>query len=458
MPAYDDGSIDSILAYGKRLEGHTLREMMTAKQLSAYQGDRRSKGELGLAVEHYYDIAQNSDHEPDFPKVGLELKATGVRLDPEGLTVKERVTITTINYEDIQDEEFDGSALDLKSRRILFAYYLYEADQDALDAEILRVGIWERDAAVETFARRCHDYVKDRVADGEAHNLTSKHTAVVEPARKGSAGQMRSQPNGPDAKSRAFAFKRDFAHSLWLELAPEVAKADPDPEQTFRTYLRTRILEFVGYTVREIDALLHLDANMGAKHAHRLVADGIITQIRGVDFDDEDHEPVGGLEQLERLGITPKVVRLKDNGDPDQTPPFASVGFDRIVDMPFEGSRLYAETREVMFILWRAIGGVPDSPLLDVCYWRPTDGQTEAMREDYEAAQRAIINSDPDLLPTSQTANIFQVRTKGEDADHVAALPSGLEISRRGFYMNKDFARAVIEQGLADLGRAPYRH
>lgn len=446
---------ESVRGWAGRLQGRTLGEAMTSSQRASWSASG-GKGDVGLAVEHYFDISQNSDHAPDFAELGLELKVAPLRLDPEGLTAKERVSITAINYGTIADEAFDGSALDLKTRRVLFVFYEWQADQDPLEARVHAVMWWDRDGFADHGARDCHDYVRTRVAAGQAHLITSKHTAVVEPATKGQKGGEWHPPGGGrPAKPRAFAFKRDYVHVLWRGAG--VAASDPDPYEAaeeFRRFLRRRILEHRGQSVREIDARLGLGVNMGAKHAHRLVANGIITRIRGVDLD-EDEVPIGGLEQLERLGITPKVVRLAPDGTPRETPPFAGVGFDRIAETPFEQSRLAIETSEIMWILWSGDGRVPDSRLLDIGYWIPTDEERASIRADYESARAAISASDPEGLPRAADVESFHVRTKGTDAQDVGRLPDGRLATRRGFYMNKPFARRVVAEARAAYDDAP---
>lgn len=49
---YDSSSIESILAYAKRLEGHTLREECPG--LERVEDPHKRRGSFGNAVEKYY--------------------------------------------------------------------------------------------------------------------------------------------------------------------------------------------------------------------------------------------------------------------------------------------------------------------------------------------------------------------------------------------------------------------
>ena len=453
---YDATDLGSIIGWAARMEGKPLRDVMSQQQLDAWSPPR-GKGAFGLAVERYFGIEQNSDHEPDFPEVGLELKVAPMRRDREGLTAKERVSITTINFAEAVSQAFERSPLDVKTRHILFVFYEWEKDQDPLDARVLKVADWRRDATVDAMARNCHNYVAERVVQGSAHLVTAKHTAVIEPATKGSRGQMwaGSESGSVPAKTRAYAFKRDYVHVLWRTVSqPETDRDEPSPEATFRERLRAQMLRFKGMTVAEINGALGLAVSMRPKHAHRLVADGMITWLREEEEDDDGGVP-GGLQQLERMGITPRVVRLLEDGTPKEAPPMKSFTFDYLASTDFEDSFVAHSTQEVMFVVWSVASSIPESRLLDVAFWVPTDEDREAMRRDYDEARAAVLESDVEMLPTQTQAEILHVRTSGVDSSDRVPLPNGQLETRRGFYMNKKFAAAIIAQSRASKVTRP---
>lgn len=67
---YDSSSIESILAYAKRLEGHTLREECPG--LERAEDPHKRRGSFGNAVEKYYFHYEiNSDPDADLPKLEL---------------------------------------------------------------------------------------------------------------------------------------------------------------------------------------------------------------------------------------------------------------------------------------------------------------------------------------------------------------------------------------------------
>ena len=93
---YDPTNVTSIVEYAQRLVGHTLRDFVYVEELA---DTRRRRGSFGNAVEEYYfKYDLNSDSNPDFAEVGLELKTTPVKKNSRGeLVSKERLVFTMID-------------------------------------------------------------------------------------------------------------------------------------------------------------------------------------------------------------------------------------------------------------------------------------------------------------------------------------------------------------------------
>ena len=103
---YDDSDPLSIEAYGKRLVGHTFAEVYAwklshiDKDLDSYLSNSRKGGLGNLIEEQYFCYEANSSPEPDFPKAGVELKATPYEKNKNG-TIKagERLVLGMISYD-----------------------------------------------------------------------------------------------------------------------------------------------------------------------------------------------------------------------------------------------------------------------------------------------------------------------------------------------------------------------
>ena len=94
---YDISDEQSIIEYASKLVGHSLREVTDVEVLADH---KKRRGAFGNAVEElYFKYPINSDSNPDFAEVGLELKTTPMKENKKGdLVAKERLVITMIDY------------------------------------------------------------------------------------------------------------------------------------------------------------------------------------------------------------------------------------------------------------------------------------------------------------------------------------------------------------------------
>ena len=131
---YDELDPLSIEAWGKRLVGRTLREMLPDPNRV---GVVRGKGSFGEILEkHYFGIDPGNRPTPDFEEAGVELKSTPVKLNPQGrLVPKERLVLGLINYMDIVDERWETSSFRRKNAILLIVFYRWVEGLSNLDSD-----------------------------------------------------------------------------------------------------------------------------------------------------------------------------------------------------------------------------------------------------------------------------------------------------------------------------------
>ena len=119
---YNPKSATSILNYGKALLGKSLKEVYPNAVLHSGQGG------LGQAVEKYhYGYEPNSEAEPDFTEVGLELKCTPLKeLADKSMASKERLVLNIINYVEEAQKSFETSSFWHKNHFLLLMFYLHK--------------------------------------------------------------------------------------------------------------------------------------------------------------------------------------------------------------------------------------------------------------------------------------------------------------------------------------------
>ena len=86
---YNHKSAQSIVEYGEKLLGHSLKELHPEAKIF------KGKGGLGDSVEYYhYGYEPNSKPEPDFDEAGIELKCTPLKLlKDKSMASKERLVL-----------------------------------------------------------------------------------------------------------------------------------------------------------------------------------------------------------------------------------------------------------------------------------------------------------------------------------------------------------------------------
>ena len=104
---YDVTSRERILQHGRKLLGHSLREIHPNAT-----SDNVGRGGLGQAVERFhFNYRPNSEAAPDFAEAGLELKCSPLKELADGSTVaKERLVLNIINYLDEAGASFRTSS------------------------------------------------------------------------------------------------------------------------------------------------------------------------------------------------------------------------------------------------------------------------------------------------------------------------------------------------------------
>ena len=221
---YNENNQQSILEYAKRLEGKTLREVLSDEVTSNIDSEfheKGNKGRYGQKIEKYYfEYLPNAYASADFP-CGLELKATTLKYKKNGeLTPKERLVCNIIHYMKIIHESWESSTFLEKNSVTLIIRYIDPIDKSIsqLDYEIFDVqifNIFDNDNDAKQFEEDWN-FIVNKIRNCEAHLLSESDTKYLGACTKGStaAKSFRQQPCGPKAKQRAFSFKHQYMREL----------------------------------------------------------------------------------------------------------------------------------------------------------------------------------------------------------------------------------------------------
>jgi DNA mismatch repair protein MutH len=336
---YDPSDKDSIINFAKLLVGKSVeseyRQDIPKLNLSA-----KDKGRLGKVIEElYFEYKPNPKPEADFKKAGLELKSAGL-LKQKGkgnFVAKERLVLNIINYESVVKQSFEVDFLTGKNAHLLLVFYLYEQGVDILESIIKLVGDWTYDDTDLEIIKKDWEFIKQKVEDGKAHELSEGDTLYLGACTKGAnANSLRKQPfNDIPAKQRAFSLKQGYVNHIIASIAGKTSgiygKLIPSvniaKKQTIEKIVISKFELYYGNTVNQILAKTKININTNAKS----FCANLTKAILGIELNKE-------IEEFEKAEINVKSVILEDNDLPKESMSFASFKYEEIINQDWEDS------------------------------------------------------------------------------------------------------------------------
>lgn len=433
---YDQSSVESIVRFAGGLKGKSLSEVV---DLPRETENKKNRGNLGLLVENYYfEISPGSSQAPDFPEAGLELKTTGVLKKSDGtFKAKERLVLKMINYETIIDETWESSELLKKCKLMLILFYLYEKDREAADRrfvmEPLLYGMANEDLPT---IRKDWEFIRDKVLNGKAHELSEGDTFYLGACRKGAGGigeALRTQPHSEvNANSRAFSFKPKYINKMIAGQVSESGELGLTGNLTFEEATRQKFQSFIGKSITEIsEELNYFKKGTNHKGFLREIAVRILTNGKS------------SVSELEKADVEMKTIRLKKNGTPRESMSFPGFKFLDIVNESWEESNFCDKIeRKFLFVVFR-MGSDEIERLDTVGYWNmPYQDRLEAQRVWEDTRKRVSI--DATNLPKQSESNIAHVRPKARNKRDTLPTPQGGQHVKQSFWLNAGYVGEVL--------------
>ena len=313
---YNPKDKKSIIAYAKLLKGKTLRQICDP---SILKHNYTGKGNFGQILEKFYfGYDPNSKSEADFFEIGMELKSSPLKqLKNNEYRSKERLVLSIIDYLKIVDQSFDESDFWKKNANILLIFYLHQGGFDILDYLIKLVDEWNFPNTDLEIIKKDWQLIKQKVADGKAHELSEGDTFYLGACTKGAnALSVRKQPFSKiPAKQRAYSLKQGYVNhiiasiagetkEIYGKLIPSVAVAK---KQTIEEVVISKFKPYYGKTIEQILASTGVELNTTAKSFYANLTKAIL----GIELDKE-------IEEFEKAEIIVKTVRLKENNLPKE--------------------------------------------------------------------------------------------------------------------------------------------
>jgi DNA mismatch repair endonuclease MutH len=427
MAGFDprNASEGEILARATQLDGKNLGQL---DDLTGSTAEVSGKGSAGHIVERFFGITQNSISEPDFSTAGIELKVVPIVASSRGRRIKERTFITMIDYRGLPSEKWETAHLRRKLD-LLLVYYEHLHDQPFDSYPIVRWIRWTPDESMLSILRHDWEAIRAKVKTGRAEDLTETEGYILGASTKGpGGGTLRQQPfSSVLAPARAFALKPTFTLNLLLD----EERAETHELRTLDA-LQARYSQFVGGSVGEMAEIVGVPSSMAKNWAARVVRRGV-AEAAGM--------------QIEEVGLTVRVPRLDPGFVPYEAISFPSFKHTELVEEDWQDSLLLSYVEYMLFapIVGRTKETLPNRcTVLSPVYWRPTEHELTLIGDEWTMFRDLVRGGKARALPSASETRAIHVRTKGRDSSDLDMLPDGSWVTKKAFWLNKEFVQQVL--------------
>jgi DNA mismatch repair protein MutH len=455
---YDKLDINSILLYAKQLEGKSLRESCGALfDNLTFKG----KGSFGQTVEEdYFEYSINSDSEPDFKEVGLEVKSSGLKVIRKNVYVaKERLVLNIINYNEIVNQNFNDSSFIKKNAHLLLIFYLYEKGISYLDFIVKLVGDWRFNESDLEIIKADWELIKSKVLEGKAHEISEGDTLYLGACSKGGkGGNPRVQPfNTTLAKQRAFSLKQGYVNQI-LAIINEDKKT-----KVGKLIESAKILKKKGFTEAVLDkftpywnkTVSEIHSNFGntLNTKSKAFYSSLIKLILGIKEDVE-------AEEFQKAEIEIKTVRIKKNNLPKENISFPTFHYDELLAEEWDESKIKNRLeKRFLFVFFKFL---PDGELVldKVKFWNMPYDDLQQVKLVWEKVREVVKNGEIvrevkgkerlTNFPSTKFNSIAHVRPHAKNAADTYPLPivdklTGLtKYTKHSFWLNNKYIRDKI--------------
>lgn len=459
---YDKSSVKEIFEFAAKLVGRSLED---ATELPADVINSRNRGDLGRLVEKYY-FKHNppNNHRPDFELAGVELKTTGVEYykkktsKGEVLKAKERLVLTNINFQTLRHESWYESSLLEKCNLMLILFYEYNKSIPVIEQEFVfqplliklsgrAQSVYEQEIAfVDKYAfeipesdlaqiRRDWEFIRNKVAENKAHELSEGDTYYLGACRKGPGGEGESlrkqEGDAPGAKSRAFSLKQGYLSKLLQTHTRREAFIGVDSTETFESATSKHFQSYLGLTLDEIASKLEYDTK--SKQRKWYLSKRILAG-NGSD-----------ISELVKADILLKTVSLTQSGKGREDMSFPAFKYLEIMRQEWEESDFSEQIeKRFLFVVFQADKDGVDR-LVKTQYWNmPYEDRLEARRVWEETKLRVGI--DARNLPGKKESEVSHVRPHARNRKDVDVTPQNELLVKKCFWLDMKYIAKIVSQ------------
>ena len=454
---YNPKDKKSVIDYSKLLKGKTLRQICDPLIL---EHNYTGKGNFGQILEKFYfGYDPNSKSEADFFEIGMELKTSPLKqLRNNEYRSKERLVLNIINYIEVVNQQFEESDFWKKNANILLIFYLHQDGYDILDYLIKLVDEWNFPKADLEIIKKDWQLIKQKIADGKAHELSEGDTFYLGACTKGAnANSTRKQPfSDTPAKQRAYSLKQGYVNHIIASIASEATgsygKLIPSEavakKQTIEEIVISKFSRFYGLSVEQISNAFAFDYNPTIKSFYANLTKAIL----GIELDKE-------IEEFEKAEIKVKTVRLKENNLPKEDISFPNFKYEEIVNEEWDDSNFKdILEHKFLFVFYQfeneqlVLRKVKfwNMPYVDILEAEKVWAKTKEIVSKGKIVKQVIGTTRYTNFPNKSFNSVSHVRPHATNAADTYPLPTkdkltkAKEYTKHCFWLNNTYVRDEI--------------
>lgn len=452
---YDETDIVSIVKFAQRLENGTIDSTnikfhtYAGKDQDVPQadgnGNPKNKGNFGLHLEKaYFGKINDNKSLPDFPKAGLELKASPLKqLSDYEIRVKERLVLNHFTYKAIDKEEFETSHFKEKNENILLVFYMYASCKNAGEMNVELADLWQCLKEDEAQIRADWQTIVNKVREGKAHEISEGDTLYLGACTKGAnaASSMQSQPHSEiKAKGRALCFKTNYINHIFQTLLFRKKNRKKEERllsgnERFEEKILNLYKPYMGKFVPEIYTMLKRNYSLKNKSRYASIARYIVGLNRSSD----------NFYEFNASGIQLKTVRVEPNGKISESISFKQIDYCEIVEENWEDSYLYsAMTSKFIFVIFKRNSEEEDYFLDKVLFWQIPEKdypEFEKVWTDTKVKVKKGIYSDFIKIKENPIAH---VRPHAKDSNDLMWTPQNTTEPKKSFWINQSYIQKNV--------------
>lgn len=429
-----------------------------------------NKGVLGQIVEEgvfHYPI--NSDHNADFPNLGIELKTTGILRKKAGVTFKERVPLCSFSYEETSNTSFENSYVWHKCQNLLFALYEYLEGRPYGEMRLIHGFLHRFSPEDIEIIKKDYEILSSKIQSGYPENISERDTnylaACTSGAGHGQLDRYASNLFGVDLKPRKFSLKPSYMTQVIRNLmtnedVERITNAAELSARTFEDIVISRLQPFIGYS--ESDLINCFGRMVESKDrferyiAYMLGATGKVNK----------------LDEFQKANITLKTIRVEEEGYIRENMSFPAFSFIDVVNEEWEDSSFRESmiNQKFLFAIFHKING--EYVFTKTMFWSiPEEILDIEGRQVFEELKRILstgqivrgfqtLSSGRQIrlnnFPKASQNGYFHIRPHGLNASDTNPLPvpdaltGATEYTKQCFWLNSDYIFDVINGRYGD--------